>query len=309
MSYTEQQLADLYEKAVSAEAAGEHSTDAGFALDNTMLELAPNYGGLIRSLIDQLRAAGRRPELSEPFDFDRFNDPAWFDAVASMDNIHDPHTITLAKVALELRKRLDAAQRQPERETFEEWFRKHHPYSEITMALRKDEHGNYESSFAGKLFEVYQLGVSQAPVNTGLRWDDYKAISDRAPVHEALTGFTEDATEDNAISLIRCIAEALRPRPSYWIDMHGFSSHLLHSEADAIAHCNDTGGLYVLPLYAGEPINCKLPMRMCRPALEPETIPVNRLIANIKSLPQRYAAPYVQLSEVLDIIEYLRKDQ
>lgn len=61
-TYTEQQLADLYEKAVSAEAAGEHSTDAGYELDNAMLALAPNYGGLIRTLIDQLRDANRKAE-------------------------------------------------------------------------------------------------------------------------------------------------------------------------------------------------------------------------------------------------------
>lgn len=147
----------------------------------------------------------------------------------------------------------------------------------------------------------------QTGINTGLSWEDYKGISDRAPVHEALQGFTEDATEDNAISLIRAIAEALRPRPRFWLDMHGYSCYLRSSEAEAVSHCNETGGLYVLPLFAGEPINAKLPMRMCRPADEPQTIEVSALLRNLQSIPQRYSATdYVSLAEVFAVIEALK---
>lgn len=59
MSYTEQQLAELYERAVRAEAAGVHTSDPGYELDEVALRLEDTYGALIRKLIDQLRAACR----------------------------------------------------------------------------------------------------------------------------------------------------------------------------------------------------------------------------------------------------------
>lgn len=58
--FNEQQLADLYGAAVSAEAAGECSTDAGYAFDDVVLELAGNHGAVVRRLIDMLRDAQRQ---------------------------------------------------------------------------------------------------------------------------------------------------------------------------------------------------------------------------------------------------------
>lgn len=58
--FNEQQLADLYGAAVSAEAAGECSTDAGYAFDDVVLELAGNHGAVVRRLIDMLREAQRQ---------------------------------------------------------------------------------------------------------------------------------------------------------------------------------------------------------------------------------------------------------
>ncbi len=254
MTYTEQQLADLYGKAVSAEAADMHSSDEGFELDDEMLKLAPNYGGLIGRLIDQLRAA----------------------------------------------------QRQPEQQTFEEWFNEHHPHSHVTMALRKDEAGNYESDFVRKLHDVYMLGANQSPINTGMSWEDYRGISSRADVHDAVQDLMGDTTEDNACNLVRAIAEALRPRPRFWVDVHGYQTYLLWSEEDAVKHCNETGGLYVLPLFAGEPINCKLPEVMCRLAPESDVVEVNRLISNLKALPQKYTTSHIALEDVLEVINQLR---
>ena len=58
--FNEQQLADLYGAAVSAEAAGECSTEAGYAFDDVVLELAGNHGAVVRRLIDMLRDAQRQ---------------------------------------------------------------------------------------------------------------------------------------------------------------------------------------------------------------------------------------------------------
>lgn len=60
VQFTDQQIADLYGAAVSAEAAGECSTDAGYAFDDVVLELAGNHGALVRRLIDMLREAQRQ---------------------------------------------------------------------------------------------------------------------------------------------------------------------------------------------------------------------------------------------------------
>lgn len=148
--------------------------------------------------------------------------------------------------------------------------------------------------------------TQQPPINTGMSWQDYKGISDLPDVHDAIQNLMDDTTEDNAICLIRSIAEALRPRPRFWVDVHGYQTYLLWSEEDAVKHCNETGGLYVLPLFAGEPINCKLPEVMCRLAPESDVIEVNRLISNLKALPQKYTTSHIALEDVLEVINQLR---
>ncbi|HGG8839545.1 TPA: ead/Ea22-like family protein [Enterobacter soli] len=47
-------------------------------------------------------------KLPDDFDFDRFNDVTWLDAVASNPHMHSLTTSTIAMVALELNKRLEA---------------------------------------------------------------------------------------------------------------------------------------------------------------------------------------------------------
>ncbi|HCR0892145.1 TPA: DUF551 domain-containing protein [Enterobacter hormaechei] len=47
-------------------------------------------------------------KLPDDFDFDRFNDVVWLEAVASNSHMHSPITSTIAMVALELNKRLEA---------------------------------------------------------------------------------------------------------------------------------------------------------------------------------------------------------
>ncbi|MBX4661172.1 hypothetical protein CWS54_14635 [Klebsiella michiganensis] len=46
--------------------------------------------------------------VMDDFDFDRFNDVVWLECVASNPHMHSPTTSTIARVALELNKRIGA---------------------------------------------------------------------------------------------------------------------------------------------------------------------------------------------------------
>ncbi len=48
-------------------------------------------------------------KLPDDFDFDRFNDVTWLECVASNPHMHSPITSTIARVALELNKRIGAS--------------------------------------------------------------------------------------------------------------------------------------------------------------------------------------------------------
>ncbi len=292
MTFTEQQLADLYERAVAAEAAGEHSTDAGYELDNIALELAPNYGGLIRVLIDQLRNTSRAiPDGWEPCS------PEWIERSGPCSCAEAPR-IAFGHIGNHYHPMM---YQKPVSHILPEIER----LPTCTMVdVTGMVHGVRLDSLR-KLLGAEPVAPQPDP-DTGLDWLDMVAISDRPAVHSAFQQFSEDATEDNAVFLIRAVAEALRPRPRFWVDVHGFQSYLKFSESDAIASCNETGGLYVLPLFAGEPINTKLPMRMCRLADEPETIAVAPLLRSLNELPQKYTNPHVSMDDLMTIINNLR---
>lgn len=192
-----------------------------------------------------------------------------------------------------------------------------HAYKELTPQIMRNLLDCFEryGTLPGDMVAIQALRIAldgierrtqQPPINTGLSWQDYKGISDLPDVHDAIQNLMGDTTEDNAICLIRAIAEALRPRPRFWVDVHGYQTYLLWSEEDAVKHCNETGGLYVLPLFAGEPINCKLPEVMCRLAPESDVVEVNRLISNLKALPQKYTTSHIALEDVLEVINQLR---
>lgn len=74
-------------------------------IDDVMLALAE---------LQQRRSAmlqGAEPvttayKLPDEFDFDRFNDVVWLEAVASNPHMHSPTTSTIAMVALELNRKL-----------------------------------------------------------------------------------------------------------------------------------------------------------------------------------------------------------
>lgn len=67
----------------------------------------------IKRIIRKLAGSPAEParqhyKLPDDFDFDRFNDVVWLEAVASSPHMYSPTTSTIAMVALELNKRLES---------------------------------------------------------------------------------------------------------------------------------------------------------------------------------------------------------
>ncbi|MCJ9550006.1 DUF551 domain-containing protein [Klebsiella quasipneumoniae] len=63
---------------------------------------------LERNIAPLYRHAQPVPVVPYDFDFDRFNDVVWLECVASNPHMHSPTTSTIARVALELNKRIGA---------------------------------------------------------------------------------------------------------------------------------------------------------------------------------------------------------
>lgn len=63
------------------------------------------FGGRVH--IKALRESSQpAPVVQDDFDFDRFNDVVWLECVARNPHMHSPTTSTIARVALELNKRM-----------------------------------------------------------------------------------------------------------------------------------------------------------------------------------------------------------
>ncbi|MDE4034183.1 hypothetical protein PXI95_08875 [Enterobacter asburiae] len=62
-----------------------------------------DHSGDSNNMVEPVTTANKLPD---DFDFDRFNDVVWLEAVASNPHMHSPTTSTIAMVALELNKRL-----------------------------------------------------------------------------------------------------------------------------------------------------------------------------------------------------------
>ncbi|WP_332909118.1 hypothetical protein [Enterobacter asburiae] len=62
-----------------------------------------DHSGDSNNMVEPVTTAYKLPD---DFDFDRFNDVVWLEAVASNPHMHSPTTSTIAMVALELNKRL-----------------------------------------------------------------------------------------------------------------------------------------------------------------------------------------------------------
>ena len=60
------------------------------------------------AMLQGAEPVSQRYKLPDGFDFDRFNDLVWLEAVASNPHMHSPTTSTIAIVALELNRKLAA---------------------------------------------------------------------------------------------------------------------------------------------------------------------------------------------------------
>ncbi|EPQ1034104.1 hypothetical protein ORA46_002798 [Enterobacter asburiae] len=90
---------------VSWEDVPEEITEDDMALASAW---AHGFNQCRAAMLQGAEHVSNRDELPDDFDFDRFNDVVWLEAVASNPRMHSPTTSTIAMVALELNKRLEA---------------------------------------------------------------------------------------------------------------------------------------------------------------------------------------------------------
>lgn len=72
------------------------------------LQPISEYDAMCSAMLQGTEPVTTDYKLPDDFDFDRFNDVTWLEAVASNPHMHSPTTSTIAMVALELNKRLEA---------------------------------------------------------------------------------------------------------------------------------------------------------------------------------------------------------
>ncbi|MDM1703271.1 hypothetical protein [Enterobacter hormaechei] len=70
--------------------------------------LADGWNACRTAMLQGAEHVSQRYTLPDGFDFDRFNDVVWLEAVASNPHMHSPTTSTIAMVALELNRKLAA---------------------------------------------------------------------------------------------------------------------------------------------------------------------------------------------------------
>ena len=68
---------------------------------------ASGFNACRAAMLQGAEPATTNYKLPDDFDFDRFNDVVWLEAVASNPHMHSPTTSTIAMVALELNRKLD----------------------------------------------------------------------------------------------------------------------------------------------------------------------------------------------------------
>lgn len=88
---------------VSVPAAMEMDDDFDSAFEHGK---AVGWNAYRAAMLQGAQPVSNRDELPDDFDFDRFNDVVWLEAVASNPHMHSPTTSTIAMVALELNKKL-----------------------------------------------------------------------------------------------------------------------------------------------------------------------------------------------------------
>lgn len=78
--------------------------------EEALIEVVNRRAAMLQSFgnSEQLEPVTTTYKLPGDFDFERFNDVTWLECVASNPHMHSPTTSTIAMVALELNKRLEA---------------------------------------------------------------------------------------------------------------------------------------------------------------------------------------------------------
>ena len=114
-------------------------------------------------------------KLPDEFDFDRFNDVVWLEAVASNPHMHSPTTSTIAMVALELNRKLAdgnspvipdgwvaCSERMPEDDDFVYIW----PRPDFGVELHVAQYGKFDKRDAGWYAQVYEqnYGIEYYPV-------------------------------------------------------------------------------------------------------------------------------------------------
>jgi len=90
---------------VSVPAAMEMDDDFDSAFEHGK---AVGWNAYRAAMLQGSKPVEKEYRLPESFDFDRFNDLVWLEAVASNPHMHSPTTSTIAMVALELNRKLAA---------------------------------------------------------------------------------------------------------------------------------------------------------------------------------------------------------
>lgn len=90
---------EVFEIAAEAERLGLRGAYASYAV---------GWNACRDAMLQGAEPVTKECRLPEDFDFDRFNDLVWLEAVASNPHMHSPTTSTIAMVALELNRKLAA---------------------------------------------------------------------------------------------------------------------------------------------------------------------------------------------------------
>lgn len=108
----ERNIAPLYRHAQPAPVVPEEklipNTLSMYAVDAVAAIAEVKGWNACRAAMLQAEPVTTDNKLADDFDFDRFNDVTWLECVASNPHMHSPTTSTIARVALELNKRIGA---------------------------------------------------------------------------------------------------------------------------------------------------------------------------------------------------------
>ncbi|EPH9933842.1 DUF551 domain-containing protein [Klebsiella oxytoca] len=158
--------------------------------------LARVYGATPQEANNRAEALARRAAMlqAEPvtanrfpeyFDFDRFNDVVWLEAVASNPHMHSITTSTIAMVALELNKKLEAAGNSPV--IPDGWQLVPVEPNGDMLAAAQDAYGETEGDIASTLRAAIAAALHDTPALNSVQSvvtvsDAWIPVSERMPI-------------------------------------------------------------------------------------------------------------------------------